>query len=499
METAYERLTDHFSKIGDLRHVYSISSWDEAAMMPEGGGTSRGQALASLGVVIHEMVVAGEVGEWLDACSNLELDDWQAANLREIRREYEEATCLTAEFVRDQSVTRSQSEQAWRNHRANNDWQSMQSHLEAVVQHAIREAETRAEKTGLDPYDALLDTYEPGMRSDRLDELFGKLKAELPGLVDAAIKYQDRTPLLSLGDRFSIEQQRALGLRVMETLGFDFDHGRLDVSHHPFCGGVQEDVRITTRYTEGNFVESLMAVIHETGHAMYEQGRPEMSGQPVSRARSAGVHESQSLMMEMQVGRSNEFLAFVAPLIRDIFQADAGDPAWSETNLRRLYTNVERSLIRVDADELTYPLHIILRYEIEKGLIQRDVKVDDIPALWAEKMQAYLDIDTTGDYRNGCLQDVHWPASLFGYFPTYTLGAMMAAQFFRAMLNDIPDVRQQVGAGRLTGVVGWLRENVHGKGSLLSTDELLESATGETLNVDYFLDHLKARYLEAPA
>ena len=496
MQNAYENLSDHFKKIGDLRHVYSISSWDEAAMMPVGGGPARGEALASLGVVIHEMVVANEVGDWIDACSNLDLDEWQAANLREISREYGEATCLSADFVRRQSVASSQSEQAWRVHRAENDWSSMVPHLEAVIANAREEAAIRAEKSGLGLYDAMLDTFEPGMRSDRLDELFFDLKAELPVLISGAIEFQNRTPLLSLGDSFSIEKQRELGLRVMDVLGFDFEHGRLDVSHHPFCGGVQEDVRITTRYTEDNFVESLMAVVHETGHAMYEQGRPKMSGQPVSRARSAGVHESQSLMMEMQVGRSPEFLAFVAPIIRDVFAASADDPAWSEDNLRHLYTKVERSLIRVDADELTYPLHIILRYEIEKALIEGSCEVRDIPELWAEKMKTYLHIDTAGDFQNGCLQDVHWPASLFGYFPTYTLGAMMAAQFFQAMKKDRPSVLQEIASGELSGVVAWLRENVHSKGSLLRTDDLLSAATGETLNARYFIDHLRHRYLE---
>ena len=282
----------------------------------------------------------------------------------------------------------------------------------------------------------------------------------------------------------------------MAALGFDFEHGRLDVSHHPFCGGVQEDVRITTRYTEKNFIESLMAVVHETGHAMYEQGRPRtMPGQPVTRARSAGVHESQSLMMEMQIGRSTAFLEFITPMVQVAFDADPDDPAWSRQNLKRLYTNVERSLIRVDADELTYPLHVILRYEIEKDLIEGKAEARDIPAMWDEKMLAYLDLDTRGNYQAGCLQDVHWPAQLFGYFPTYTLGAMMAAQFFNAMSRSLPDLAEEIRTGRLERAVGWLRRNVHGKGSLLVTNDLMASATGEPLNARYFLNHLKARYL----
>ncbi len=238
-----------------------------------------------------------------------------------------------------------------------------------------------------------------------------------------------------------------------------------------------------------------MAVIHETGHAMYEQGRPaEFAGQPVSAARSSGVHESQSLLMEMQACRSAEFLGFLAPIIRRVFEVQDDSGAWSNENIRRLYTRVEKGLIRVDADETTYPLHVILRYEIERGLIEGSVTVEDIPGLWAEKMKAYLGIDTTGDYTNGCLQDVHWPASLFGYFPTYTLGAMMAAQFFASAKNAVPGLLGHIGNGEFAPLLAWLRENVHGKVSLLTDDELLNQATGEPLNERFFIDHLKARY-----
>ncbi len=495
MKNAYEELVDHYDKVNDLAHVYSIAAWDEASMMPEGGGESRGRALATLGVTIHDMIADKKVGDWIDTCSNLNLNDWQSANVREMRREYEKATCLPSDFVRRQSIAQSTCEQAWRFHRAENNWDAMAPLLTEVVKHAREEAARRAEQTGLSLYDAMLDGYEPGMRSEKLDSLFAGLKDFLPGFVDEVIERQNTNPLEPMGNNFSIEKQRELGIEVMGVLGFDFNHGRLDVSHHPFCGGVQEDVRITTRYTTDNFVESLMAVIHETGHAMYEQGRPaEFAGQPVSAARSSGVHESQSLLMEMQACRSAEFLGFLAPIIRRVFEVQDDSGAWSNENIRRLYTRVEKGLIRVDADETTYPLHVILRYEIERGLIEGSVTVEDIPELWAEKMKAYMGIDTTGDYTNGCLQDVHWPASLFGYFPTYTLGAMMAAQFFASAKNAVPGLLGHIGNGEFAPLLAWLRENVHGKGSLLTVDELLTQATGEPLNERFFIDHLKARY-----
>lgn len=496
MNNAYEQLTNHFRKIGDLQHVFAITSWDEAAMMPSGGGEARGSALATLGVMIHEMTVSSEIGDWLEACSNLNLDEWQCANLREIRREYESATCSPSDLVRASSLAASRCEQAWRSARENNDWEGMKPLLEEVVARARESATVRSERTGLSKYDSLLETYEPGMRSERVDELFAGLRDFLPEFAAQVILKQADQKTLSAGSHFPIDKQRELGLKVMQVLGFDFNHGRLDVSHHPFCGGVKEDVRITTRYTTENFFESLMAVVHETGHAMYEQGRPKgWDGQPVGVARSMGVHESQSLMMEMQAGRSREFIGFLAPVIREVFGAGDDEPAWSSDNLHQLYVRVERGLIRVDADEVTYPLHVILRYEIEKKLIEGDVEVADIPDLWNEKMMSYLKRDTSGDFKDGCMQDVHWYAGLFGYFPTYTLGAMMAAQQFAAAKKEMPDILDQLGRGETGGLLGWVRKNIHERGSLYSVSDLMIKATGEDLNERYFLDHLKTRYL----
>ncbi len=497
MSNAYEELAGHQQKISDLQHVQAITSWDEAAMMPAGGGESRAQAMSTLSTMIHGLVTDSRIPGWLAACESLDLSTWQAANVREIARDYRESSCLPGEFVGRQTETVMRSEQAWRTHRAANDWNAMQPHLEDVVAVMREEAELRASGTNFTPYGAMLDLYEPGMTVERVDSLFGELKSFLPAFLKKVTEKQAGEPLLSLGDKFAVDKQRELGLSIMRAIGFDFDHGRLDISHHPFCGGVSADVRITTRYTTDNFVESLMAVIHETGHAMYEQGRPEeWVRQPVGRALSAGTHESQSLLMEMQACRSRAFLKFAAPIIRSTFGASDADPAWQEDNLHRLLTRVEPGLIRVDADEVSYPLHVILRYEIEKDLINREIEVADLPALWQQKMQDYLGRDTEGDFTNGVLQDVHWPAGLFGYFPTYSLGAMMAAQFFTAASQAMPELHDNISRGDFGELVAWLRDNVHGKGKLLGVDELLESATGEALNVDYFRRHLESRYGE---
>jgi carboxypeptidase Taq len=279
----------------------------------------------------------------------------------------------------------------------------------------------------------------------------------------------------------------------MKRLGFDFEAGRLDVSTHPFCGGVPEDVRMTTRFREDEFLGSLMGTIHETGHGRYEQNLPrEWLGQPVAHARSMAIHESQSLSFEMQLGCHPGFVARLAPLVA---QAFGDQPAFEPVNLARLMTRVKPGFIRVDADEVTYPAHVILRYEIERPLIEGEIEAEDVPALWDAKMMELLGVDTRGNFKDGPMQDVHWPEALFGYFPCYSLGAMYAAQWFAAMRRATPDLDARIAAGDLDVVFGWLRESIWTQASLWTTDELARRATGETLNPAHFRAHLEARYL----
>ena len=279
----------------------------------------------------------------------------------------------------------------------------------------------------------------------------------------------------------------------MRLLGFDFEGGRLDVSTHPFCGGVPEDVRMTTRFREDDFLGSLMGTVHETGHGRYEQNLPrDWLGQPVSDARSMALHESQSLSFEMQLGSHAGFVHQLAPLVARAF---GNQPAFEPTNLHRLLTRVKPGFIRVDADEVTYPAHIILRYEIERPLIEGEIEPEDIPALWDAKMQELLGLDTRGNLRDGPLQDVHWPEALFGYFPCYSLGAMYAAQWFATMRRTIPELDTRIGQGDLAPVFDWLRDNIWTQASRWTTDELALRASGETLNPAHFKTHLLARYL----
>ena len=295
-----------------------------------------------------------------------------------------------------------------------------------------REAgQAKAEATGLGLYDALLDDFEPGGRIAEIDKVFDQLAEFLPSFLEEALAAQSARPAPAPPEGpFDVAAQKALGETFMSALGFDFNHGRLDVSLHPFCGGTPDDVRITTRYDEADFTSSLMGVLHETGHALYERGLPERwRRQPVGESLGMSVHESQSLLIEMQVCRSRPFIGWAAPIMRDAFAGDG--PAWDEENLYRLYTRVKPDFIRVDADEVTYPAHVILRTRLEKALLAEDMSLDDLPAAWNDGMKELLGIVPPSD-REGCLQDVHWYDGAWGYFPTYTLGAMTAAQLFAA-------------------------------------------------------------------
>jgi len=347
----------------------------------------------------------------------------------------------------------------------------------------------------LSPYDALLDSYDPGMRNAFIVPFFADLTLWLPAFVGEAIEAQKSHPILPLTASIPIAQQEQLGRQMMETLGFDSTRGRIDVSAHPFCGGAPGDCRITTRYKEDRFTDALYGVLHETGHALYEQGLPaEWRGLPVGDARGMSMHESQSLFIEMQLCRSPAFFAFLLPKLKAQFAVSG--PAWELPNVQRALTQVERSFIRVNADEVTYPLHVILRWELEQKLLSGDLSAEELPGAWADKMQEYLGI-TPPDHAHGCLQDIHWPEGMFGYFPTYTLGAMTAAQLMATARRALPDLDVQVTKGQLGPLVAWLRENVHRHGSMVSTPQLIEQATGQALNPAIYQAHLKQRYLAA--
>jgi carboxypeptidase Taq len=494
---AYETLEARFREINDLEHAAAILSWDEATMMPPESGDARAAALATLAGVMHEKMTAPDTGDLIQQLSteSPSLDQWQTANLREMRRRWQHAVAVPADLVVATSRANSLCEQTWRRCRADNDWKTIAPLLAEVIRLARENAACLGEAGELAPYDALMDYWEPGLRTHDVDIIFKDLKSFLPALIDTVIGKQLKEPPLPLPGPFPIDRQRHLAATLMERLGFDTSRGRLDVSHHPFCGGVRDDTRITTRYAESEFLGALMAVLHETGHALYQQGLPAgWSRQPVGDALGMAIHESQSLLMEMQACRSRDFLRFAAPAMREALQSHDDDPAWSVDNLHKHYILVSKGKIRVDADELTYPLHVILRYEIERALIDGQMGVEDIPDAWNTQMQDNLGLSTDGDYRDGCMQDVHWFSGTFGYFPCYTLGALIAAQLYEAALSAVPGISAAIADGNFGPLLGWLREQVHGRGRLLLADELIVAASGEPLNTRFFKQHAERRY-----
>ncbi|MEP7281541.1 MAG: carboxypeptidase M32 [Rubrivivax sp.] len=494
---AYDGLTATWTRLHRLGHLGALAGWDQAANMPPKGNEARAAALAELATLLHRLRTDAALPAQIERGAHEALDAAQRANLREIRRDWRRSNALPDSLVQRQSLASSRCEHAWRAQRPANDWAGFVENFRPVLASVREEAALLAAQTGRSKYDALLDRYEPGMSTAQLDRVFGDVRSWLPDLIrrvrarQAARDAAD--PLVEPVGPFPIARQRALCEQVIRRLGFDFDAGRLDVSTHPFCGGVPEDVRMTTRFDEREFLTALMGTVHETGHGRYEQNLPrEWLGQPLAEARSMGLHESQSLSFEMQLGGHPGFAALLAPLLREAF----GDqPAFAPANLHRLLTRVSPGRIRVDADEVTYPAHVILRYEIERPLVEGEIEPEHIPALWDAKMMELLQIDTRGDFRDGPLQDVHWPEGLIGYFPCYTLGAMYAAQWFAALRRAVPDLDARLAAGDLVPVFDWLRDNIWQQGSRWTTDELAQRASGEALNPAHFRAHLEARYL----
>jgi len=490
--TAYDRLIDRFARIATINECASMLGWDASAMMPPGGGAARGDQLAVLAGIAHAELTDKRTGDDLDEARPE--GEWQTANLSMMRHAYIRATALPADLVEAQTRANSACEKVWREARKASDFALVRPYLEEVIRFTRQEAEALAPALGLSPYDALMDGNQRGVGAADVTPVFGAYEAFLAEALPAAEERQARqpTPVRPAGP-FPIQAQEALCRRLSERLGLDFAHARLDRSAHPFSGGTPTDVRITTRYVESDFTQSVLAVVHETGHALYERGLPEAyARQPVGEAAGMGVHESQSLIVEMQACRSDAFLSWLGPELLATF---GGDPApYRPENLGRLWRRVERSFIRVDADEMTYPAHVILRFRLEQALISGDLRVADLPGAWNDGLKALLGIVPPDD-AHGCLQDIHWYDGAFGYFPSYTLGAMAAAQLMMAARRAVPDLDAGLGRGDLSPLLGWLRVNVHGVGSRLGFNDLLRAATGKVLDPGDFQAHLTARYL----
>lgn len=493
----FEDLAGRLKDISALGGVAGLLGWDEMTIMPQGAAASRAKQKAALAGVIHSKStdpVIGSLLERLEQSDSSTLDAYEKASVREAARDYKKAIAVTEELVRREAELESRGYQTWVKARQEKKWELFAPVLKEWI--SARRERADLVDSSKPPYDVLADDYSAGLTAARIQEIFDGVKSGLVPLL-AELREKGTAPDSTwLKGDFDTDKQAALCKEIAEALGFDTENGRLDVSVHPFTGGAHPtDVRMTTRFKATDIMEGLTGAIHETGHALYEQGRNlEYDGLPVSSAAGMAIHESQSLLWERMVGLSRPFAEYLLPKLRSTFPnaipADKGpDDLYAAVNVIR-----EQSLIRVEADEVTYPMHIILRFEIERGLIDGSISVDDVPNLWNEKMQEYLGI-VPADDAEGCLQDVHWSAGLTGYFPTYTLGAMAAVQIFAAAREDLPSLDEDMAAGRFAPLRTWLRDRIHSVGSLYPTaDDLLTAVTGKPLDPQLFLDYLRDKY-----
>lgn len=491
MIEAYDALAARFARAGRVDEAAGWLHWDQSVIMPQGGAGARGEQLAALAEVSHEIIAADATGELLakaEADSNLASDPWRAANVREMQRLYLMTTAIPADLVGALSRAKSVSETAWRAARPASDFSVVLPAFTDLVKLVREEAAALGEALNLSPYNALLEQYDPGRRVADIEPVFTDLRSFLSETIPEIVERQKAWGVVPAVTA-PVDAQRTAAHALLKAIGFNFDHGRLDDSLHPFSTGTPEDSRITARWDPDDALSGLMAVLHEAGHAAYTRAQPKAwRGQPVGDDGGMTLHESQSLSYEMQAGRTHAMAGFLARLL---------GPETSGETVSRALLKVDPGYIRVDADEATYPLHVILRFETEQALIAGDLAPADLPAAWNQRIVESLGLAPPDD-RNGCLQDIHWYDGAFGYFPTYTLGAMAAAQLFQAAQAAIgaDDLNAALAEGRYAPLTEWMGANVHSQGKLhASSNGLLQAATGAPLSSDPFKAHIKARYL----
>jgi len=490
--TPYESLTAKSKEIALLGNVASTLGWDQETYMPEKAVAYRAEQLAHLSGLVHRLATSQEFGDLVKQCEDTVKQDGsvESSNVREWRRNYDRDTKLPSEFVEDFEKTRSLAMQAWQAARKDNDFSAFQPHLEKIVQFNREKADLWGHEGSR--YDTLLDTYERGANSADLTATFEDLKANLVDIAAAAHERSKSVPADRMRVHNPIEEQQIFNQEVAAAFGFDFDAGRIDTTTHPFCTGLgPDDTRLTTRYDESDFTSSLYGVMHECGHGLYDQNLPaEHHGTPVGNAVSLGIHESQSRLWENHVGRKPEFWYHwfdrAAEIFPDLRQHTAEQVAES-------ITRTQPSFIRVESDEVTYDLHVLLRFEIEKQLIDGDLKAADVPGAWSERCKKLLGLNVE-KHTDGCLQDIHWSMGAMGYFPTYSLGNLAAAQLYNKAVADEPHIPSDLATGKYESLLGWMRTNIHQQGSHHLPADLIQSATGAPLSATAHLEHLKEVY-----
>lgn len=497
LDETYKKLCQAVQEATMIGRIQHLLEWDEHTKMPKAGGAYRADQTAYLAGLVHQKQTAPEIGDWLAelAESDLVADPKSdaGANLYHLKRDYEKKTKLPQALVEELTRACTVGQQVWIEARQADDFKRFQPNLEEIFR--LKREEAAALGYEASPYDPLLDEYEPGETTENVARVLSELRDALVPLVQAIADSDQRPEVSILSRSYPIDVQESFGTEVAQQLGFDFEAGRLDVTAHPFCTGLGPgDVRITTRYDEHAFSDAFFSILHEAGHGMYDQGLPrEHYGLPIGEDVSLGIHESQSRMWENQVGRSRAFWDHFYSAAQEAFPQALGD-----VELTKFYdaiNDVRPSLIRVEADEVTYNLHILIRFELEQALIEDQLQVADVPSAWNEKYEHYLGITPPND-ADGVLQDVHWSAGLIGYFPTYALGNLYAAQFFQQAKQDIAGLEDQFRTGEFSSLLSWLRENIHQHGRCYSPAELVERVTGVPLQHDALISQLQNKYGE---
>jgi carboxypeptidase Taq len=497
---AKENISDLREKLHELYHLGSaiaVLHWDMEVFMPPKGAESRAKTIANLSGILHEKFISKDFTTLLKKAKAQfdagKLNDEDSAIVRELWREHERQKKLPVAFVKEMSQICSEGHNVWIKAREKSDFGIFLPVLKKIIALKREEAELVGFKKS--PYDALLDTYEPYSTSEDISMIFEELKNFLVPFLKKIAESREKISPNILKGNFSVEKQKKFNEEVAKKLGFDFEAGRLDTSAHPFSTGFHpDDVRLTTRYRKNSLFDSFFGVIHETGHGLYEQGLDaKYFGTPLGDAISLGIHESQSRMWENIVARSKNFWKYFFPKLQKQFP----DP-FAEMKIEDFYRAinfVEPSLTRVEADEVTYNLHIILRFEIEKELIEGSIEVEDLPKIWNAKVKEYLGINVPND-ASGVLQDVHWSGGSIGYFPSYALGNLYAAQFWSAAKKDLIDLEKEIAVGEFSHLREWLRKKIHIHGKMFSADGLVREVTDEPLTSQYFIDYLKKKYGE---
>lgn len=494
--TVLQQFRDINQKIKQYEEALAVIYWDLRTGAPRKGMDIRSEVIGTLSSEMFRLSTSQELGQLLTELASEhnweQLDELNRRLVQETRKEYDRSVKIPPELYQRYVVLTAQAENNWELCKQNNDYASFQPYLEQIIELTNQMIDLWGVKETR--YDTLLDQYEPGMTVQQLDQIFGELRDELVPLAEqiASSPHQPRTDFLE--GQFDITAQKEYSLFILQQMGFDFEAGRLDESVHPFATGLNpHDVRITTRYLADDVTSALFGTIHEGGHALYEQNISEqLVGTTLCTGTSMGIHESQSRFWENVIGRSRPFWN---RYYRDLQQCF---PQLAEIDVDTFYrgnNTVKPSLIRIEADELTYNLHIIIRYEIEKMIFNEGLQAKDLPRVWNEKYKQYLGIEPSSD-AEGVLQDVHWSGGAFGYFPSYSLGNMYAAQFMNTLQQQMPDIWQKVEAGELHPIKDWLAERIYQYGRLKSPSELVEQITNEPLNPAYLAQYLKEKYTD---